>query len=527
MPKAKTPSFVLTLPVVTNASSNRELDARFNAGMRLYNACLGEAQKRLKASQSHPQWEMAKAMPSKIKGKKKGEMVNNPEKSALFNAIHAETGWNAFAMNTFANQTANASKWIAEKVDSDAQQKIGTRAFKATERLIYGNANKVRMKVPKRFRSMEGQSNKQGIRFKADQFVWGKLKLDLLIDIENPYVQHGLSSKIKYCRILRKEEKGKQRWYLQLVLEGLPYANPKNYVSSGTVGLDLNISNLAVVGDDKAELLPFAEGVPDISKQISANQRKIARKDRAANPTNFEPDFEVVRGKRTVIKKGKQKKRSKATTYNKSKAHKRLERKNRELNRRRTATAKTQNQRLVNEVLRIGSHIKAENVSVKAWQKIWGKAISQKSPGFVQSELKRKAESANGSFTKFSTQKTALSQTHLDGSRTKKSLSERTHRDNSGIVMHRDLFSAFLARYVNDDLLESNKEYLTAEYLRLETALLAGLQRYEEKSVSAKVQTKARKSFSAEQIATNLDKLEQIRAIGLENSRAIALPEVA
>jgi len=41
----------------------------------------------------------------------------------------------------------------------------------------------------------------------------------------------------------------------------------------------------------------------------------------------------------------------------------------------------------------------------------YGKAISAKSPGFVQAELKRKAENANGSFTKFSTQKTALSQT--------------------------------------------------------------------------------------------------------------------
>jgi len=58
--------------------------------------------------------------------------------------------------------------------------------------------------------------------------------------------------------------------------------------------------------------------------------------------------------------------------------------------------------------------------------------------------LKRKAESAGGSFTKFSTQKTALSQTHLTGARIKKSLSERVHYDSCGVVMHRDLL-AFLA----------------------------------------------------------------------------------
>jgi len=43
-----------------------------------------------------------------------------------------------------------------------------------------------------------------------------------------------------------------------------------------------------------------------------------------------------------------------------------------------------------------------------------------KSPGYFQSELKRKVESAGGSFTKFSTQKTALSQTHLTGARKSK-----------------------------------------------------------------------------------------------------------
>ena len=106
---------------------------------------------------------------------------------------------------------------------------------------------------------------------------------------------------------------------------------------------------------------------------------------------------------------------------------------------------------IVNEILRHGKDIKTENVSVKGWQKLYGKAISAKSPGFVQSELVRKAENAGGSVHKFSTSYTALSQTHLDGSRTKKTLSERVHHDATGIEMHRDLFSAYLSRFVNQN----------------------------------------------------------------------------
>jgi len=120
--------------------------------------------------------------------------------------------------------------------------------------------------------------------------------------------------------------------------------------------------------------------------------------------------------------------------------------------RRKTAYAKSQNRALANEVLRKGGkHLLLEQVSVKGWQKRYGKAIAAKSPGFFQSQLCRKAESADGTVYKYSTQKTACSQTHLDGTRIKKSLSVRVHHDSTGVVMHRDLFSAYLGLYVNQD----------------------------------------------------------------------------
>jgi len=72
-------------------------------------------------------------------------------------------------------------------------------------------------------------------------------------------------------------------------------------------------------------------------------------------------------------------------------------------------------------------------------------------PGYFQSELKRKAESAGGSFTKFSTQKTALSQTHLTGARIKKSLSERVHYDPVAWSCT-EICLVFLARYDEDQL---------------------------------------------------------------------------
>ncbi|MEO0935245.1 MAG: RNA-guided endonuclease TnpB family protein, partial [Cyanobacteria bacterium J06641_2] len=74
-----------------------------------------------------------------------------------------------------------------------------------------------------------------------------------------------------------------------------------------------------------------------------------------------------------------------------SKNYLKLRRKKADLERRKSSYAKSSNRGLVNEILRHGNSFKTEKVSVKAWQKRYGKAISAKSPGFFQSELTHKA----------------------------------------------------------------------------------------------------------------------------------------
>ena len=239
----------------------------------------------------------------------------------------------------------------------------------------------------------------------------------------------------------------------------------------------------------------------------------MARSLRANNPDNFEPDFQAQKGRKQITKKGKLK-NGYGKKWRKSKLYLRKAQKKRDIERKKTAYAKSQNRRVVNEILRHGKEIKTEKVSVKGWQKIYGKAIGAKSPGFVQSELKRKAESAGGSFTEFSTQKTALSQTHLTGTRSKKSLSQRVHRDESGVVMHRDLFSAFLARNVNDDLL--SLQDAQQEYLRLESVLLEAWEKYQQSANRVGSAESRLGHFPSERISNNPKLDSQIKQEGLK-----------
>lgn len=498
MEKSKTPSFITEIQLKVSNQQERELIARFQAGRQLYNACLNESMARMELVKNSQAYKSAKKLPL------------CKERDEAFKQVRVAYRYSEYDLHAYVNLTAKSSKWIQEKIDSNTQQKLATRAFKASEKVLFGLAKSVKYKVPTRFRSMEGKSNKSGIRWKSNQLVWGKLAIDGIIPDDDCVIRHGLNSTIKYVRILWRELNGKRRWYAQLICEAQPFLKPQNYVSSGTVGIDLNVSNVAFVADSHAGLLPFAEGVPTFEREIKTIQRKMEHSRRATNPDHYNPDFLCKKGNRTVKKKGTIKKGRRK--WNQSKNYQKLARKKRELERRKTSYAKSQNRRLANEILRHGKDIKTENVSVKGWQKRYGKAISAKSPSFFMSELARKAESAKGSVIKFSTQKTALSQTHLDGSRIKKSLSQRVHQDVTGVVMHRDLFSAFLARYVDRDMLSLHSAQV--EWERLEPTLMEAWERYKQYTSRVGASESRKSDPSSECISIDSENRSQIAIKG-------------
>lgn len=505
MPRATTPSFITTIPLVVTSQNEAELLSRFQAGRQLYNALLNESMVRMNLVRGSEAFKTAKKLP---KGK---------AKTTAFVDVRKTYRYSDYDIQAYAATVAKQSGWIAQKIDAATAQKLATRAFQTSEKVLFGRAKKVRFKVSTRFNSMEGKSNKQGIRWVGYQLVWGKLKLNAILDPENAVMMHGLTSKIKYVRLLKREIHGKTRWFAQLICEGLPDSKPANFVTPGIVGIDLNISNVAYVADSNAGLLPFADKVPTFEREIKTAQRQMQRSQRASNPDNYEPDFEGRKGRKTVTKKGKAKKGKRK--WNKSKRYLKLAAKKRELERRKAAYSKSQNRKLVNDILRNGNQVKTEDVSVKGWQKRYGKAISAKSPGYFQAELKRKAENAGGSFTKFSTQKTALSQTHLTGERIKKSLSERVHHDQTGIVMHRDLFSAFLARYVDENQL-SLQDAINS-YPGMESTLLEAWQRYKINCEQVGIAQSRKAHPPLEQFSSDSEKANQIDD-SLESGRKVS-----
>jgi putative transposase len=144
--------------------------------------------------------------------------------------------------------------------------------------------------------SVEGKSNKSGIRWKGEALEWGGLELKALIESNDPVVLHGLNSKVKYVRLVRRKVARKNRFYAQLVGSGKPLIKPQNSLGKGDVGLDLGPSTIAVVSETDAQLLEFASSLDFEAARIRRLQRLMDRSRRATNPGNYNPNGTVKKG---------------------------------------------------------------------------------------------------------------------------------------------------------------------------------------------------------------------------------------
>ena len=125
-------SFITELPLVVNSQIEKKLLARFQAGRQLYNACLHEAMIRMNLVKNSDAYIKAKKLP---KGK---------ARTTAFSEARKVYRYSEYELHSFATSTAKESKWIDENIDSNTQQKLGNRAFKAREKVLLGRAKKVR-----------------------------------------------------------------------------------------------------------------------------------------------------------------------------------------------------------------------------------------------------------------------------------------------------------------------------------------------------------------------------------------------
>lgn len=314
-----------------------------------------------------------------------------------------------------------------------------------------------------------------------DCLTWNGLQIPVKYRKDDLFIQECLECyKPQYCRIVKKVIKGKDKFYLQLVIEGIAppkrkkdgsFRNPINITKTeGRVGTDIGTQTIAIASKNKCRLLELAPKSSQFDREIFLTLRALDRSRRATNPNNYNKDGTIKRG----IK----------LRWNRSKGYMKLIYKLKELYRLKSAYVEHSHNVLANEILREGSDIFVENMNFKALtkrakfkegeeknkkgknkrKKRYGKSVGNKAPARFLTILNTKLQYQGKSLNKVNTYTFKASQYHHDKDEYIKNSLNTRNKEIAENKIQRDLYSAFLLMNANDDLQTTNRELCIKEF---------------------------------------------------------------
>jgi len=440
-------SFIVEIPLQTSSKEEMILRKRFWAAKQQYNALLGEILKRLCRMRNDPAYQEAL--------KQYKEKDKRSQAKITFKELAKKHKFREYDLYAFCKQWNKKKSPL--RIGSRISQKLAKRVFDAVQKHANKLRGKPRFKGKREVSSIEDNSIDANLRLKEDSLHYLGISMPLLWNLKDPIHCHGKLSKHKYIRLVKRKFGQKTRYFAQIICEGKPWQKSKNQIQKGVVGLDLGPQTIAIVSPQhtKATLQVFADRLVSKEKKRKKLQRRLARQLRSNNPAAFEKDSWIKKDKNWKKKSGKNK--TGVRLVSSSKKLKTTLTKLQDCQRREAAFRKTQHGKLANQILRQGIHIKTEKLSYKSFQKNFGKSVGFRAPGMFLEILSRKAENAGGKVALFSTYQTALSQTCQCGRKEKKKLAQRWHRCDCGVEAQRDLYSAYLASFVENDTLMADQ----------------------------------------------------------------------
>ena len=437
-------NFIVEFPLKTEKYQEDILNKRFEIGRKIYNSLVNVTQKRYKEMIKTKRYRtlLSSLSENKKSDKKIWKQINDMRKQYNMSEY------------SFHEDVKKMQKHFKDNIDSFTSQKIATALWKSYDKLFYGNGKKVYYKKYGELNSLEGKSNKTGIRIINDTLVWNGLKIPVLIDYNNHYEYQAMQCDICYNRIIRKYVRNKYKFYVQVVFKGNPPVKVdtktgeiKHCIGNGDVGLDIGTRTIAISSQSDVKILELADRVQNIENQKQKILRKMDRSRRA-----------------TIKKQGNKKVR-----WNKSNHYIKYQNELKELYRKQADIRKYQHECLANYIISLGNKVYVEKMNFAGLQKRakntkkndkgkykkkkrFGKSLANKAPSMLLTIIDRKLNYFGEKLIEINTFEAKASQfNHFDKTYTKKTLSQRWN-DFDGIKIQRDMYSAFLIMNISDDL---------------------------------------------------------------------------
>lgn len=472
--KEKRPSFILELPLAVPSEQEDRLNKQFEIGRILYNDTLKDMEGRRRAMMQTKAYRNVMGQIAQ-NAKDKKPKAESKHLWKQIDQMRKAYGLTKSGIEKALNKHRYHFKGL---IDSVTGQALAKRLWQAYKKVFYSNGKEVRFHKFGQLNSLEGKSNKSGIRFLNEAVVWADHHYPSIV--KTSYERLALMNEICYNRIVRRQVRGKYKYYVQIVLRGAPPQKHKHELGTGKVGIDIGVSTVAVVSDTKVMLKELASKVKACERRIWLLQRKIDRSRRAMNPDNYNSDGTVKKGKSKGVGNGRGKEK---LTWVKSNRYLKLEAELREVRRKQAAIRKYRHHCLANALVELGDRFFIENMNFKALQKRakadtdkkntateeqpkaknrcrkrFGASLQRRAPAAFVSILSQKVKARGGTITKVNTTRLKASQyDHVTDTYTKKPLKQRW-TDVGGVKVQRDLYSALLIQNVNDDLSTVDRE---------------------------------------------------------------------
>lgn len=444
--------FIIELPLATERYQEDIIDTRLECGRKIYNALLHIVLNR------YNEMKKTKVYRNLYKDLT-GDSKTDKDIWKQINQIRADWRLTEFDIKNDVKLMQHRHKC---HLHSRIVQDIASRVWKAISSLFYEGGKDVHFKKFGTFTSLSSNDRNRGIIFNnVDTINWTGLVLKIKFPTSpksKAYIEQNLFpnlNRLKFCKIVRKEIRGKYKYYVQLLFQG-ESVKSRYPLGSGRVGIDIGISTIAISSDSSVELIELAEGVQEPEKERNRILRKMDRSRRANNPNKYNEDG--------TYKKGNKDKWVNSHRYLK------LQKQLKEIYRKQVVMRKLSHNHLSNYILSLGNEFYVEEMNFAGLakrskkpteykkdgkckrKKRFGKSIGNRAPSTLLTIINRKLIYNDKHLNEINTQKCKASQfNHITKTYIKKPLSQRWNLINN-IPVQRDLYSAFLISNVNETL---------------------------------------------------------------------------
>jgi len=354
--KNTTKSFTLEFETGLTKKDRDLCEKKLRIGRSMYNAFLGEALKRYNGYMHDERYRAAVKLYRDAK-----EHKDKEEMKALgdvMNQIKKEYSWNGkYSLNDMRMQQSHHFKGA---IGANIAVTLSHRAYKTVEKFEKSqDAKRINFVKHDQDFSIEGCSNDNGIIYR-NGLIYFDIRKDQYVTIrparknDDWYYSEALKNRIKYCRLSSKTIRGRKRYYIQLVMEGIPPIR-RDYGDGKIEILDVKISHAEYRKEgEKPLIVELAPGCRNPEEKIAEIDRKMDASKRASNLDNYNKDG--------TIKKG-------ANKWVFSNNYRKLAAKRKEIYRSMAARRKVAHEELTNKLLAEGTDITIKHLSYKDQQR--------------------------------------------------------------------------------------------------------------------------------------------------------------